>query len=257
MTSGFVNVCIAPLKREPTHHSEMTSQLLFGEGFSMINKSKDWYLISCNHDQMEAWINETQVNLLNEKEAEKYRNAEKSIAFDVFNSAISKEEHLPIVIGSDLPQFDGLSFKINKEKIVYNGQVILPKPQEPPYHLIEKICLKYLKTPYLWGGRSPFGIDASGFTQMVYKFLGIGLGRQIEQQSQSGTQVDFLSMAREGDLLICETENELKHIGIYLDENRIIHCYGKVKIDLIDAHGIFDQETKSYSHKLVQIRRYF
>ena len=257
MTPGYINVCIAPLKREPNQHSEMTSQLLFGEGFTIINKAKDWLLIQCHHDQTEAWVHHTQVSLLDGKKAEKFKKAKKSIAFDLFNSAISKEEHLPIVIGSDLPEFDGLSFKIEKEKIVYNGQVILPDPNQPPYHLLEKICLKYLNSPYLWGGRSPFGIDASGFTQMVYKFIGIGLGRQIKQQAENGSRVDFLSIAKEGDLIFCETDEGQNHIGILLSENRIIHAYGRVRIDLVDAHGIFDQDSKAYTHKLNQIRRYF
>jgi len=235
----------------------MVSQLLFGEGFSIINTKKEWHLISCNHDKTESWIHQTQVKLLNENQAEKYRKAEKSIAFDLFNSAISKEEHLPIVIGSDLPNFDGLSFRTEKEKIVYNGQVIRPNLKEPPYHLFEKISLKYLNAPYLWGGRSPFGIDASGFTQMVFKFMGFNIGRTIEQQAKNGHQVDFLTTAKEGDLIVFESDSEQQHVGLLLNDNRVIHSYGRVKIDLIDSYGLFDQIANNYTHQLHQIRRYF
>ena len=161
--------------------------------------------------------------------------------------------HVPILIGSSLPNFDGLNFKIDKKKYLFQG--ISLENNNSNISKIQKIALKYLHAPYLWGGRSPFGIDCSGFTQIVFKFLDILLPRDAYQQAELGTSIAFVEETKIGDLAFFGTEEKITHVGIVLSNTEIIHASGKVKIDRIDHLGIYSKEQKKYTHKLRTIKR--
>jgi len=114
----------------------------------------------------------------------------------------------------------------------------------------------YLHAPYVWGGRSPFGIDCSGFTQMAYKIAGIQLLRDASQQATQGETISFISDARPGDLLFFDDEEGfITHTGILMPDSRVIHASGRVRVDKVDHQGIFDQESGKYTHKLRLIKK--
>ena len=116
-------------------------------------------------------------------------------------------------------------------------------------------ALIYLNTPYLWGGRSPFGIDCSGFTQVVYRLQGISLPRDAYQQAEIGTTLSFIEESEPGDLAFFDNnEGKIIHVGIILENNHIIHASGKVRIDRIDQQGIFNKEKGQHTHKLRLIK---
>ena len=135
-------------------------------------------------------------------------------------------------------QFDGLTTPgfTQKKKLIENA-------------------LMYLNAPYLWGGRSPLGIDCSGFTQMVYRLQGINLPRDAYQQAEVGTTLSFIEESDPGDLAFFDNnEGKITHVGIILEENHIIHASGKVRIDRIDQQGIFNTEIGTHTHKLRLIK---
>ena len=114
----------------------------------------------------------------------------------------------------------------------------------------------YLNSPYLWGGRSPFGIDCSGFTQMVFKLNGIKLPRDAYEQAEIGKTLNFIEETQKGDLAFFDNEEgKIIHTGIIIDKNKIIHSSGKVRIDNLDHYGIFNAETGKYSHNLRLIKK--
>jgi cell wall-associated NlpC family hydrolase len=136
-----------------------------------------------------------------------------------------------------------------------NGEIRKSNQPFQKNDLIET-ALKYLGSPYLWGGRSPFGIDCSGLSQMVYKINGIQIPRDANKQAEIGETIDFINEAIEGDLVFFDNEEgNIIHVGIYLGKSKIIHASGKVRIDTIDHQGIFNTETQKYSHKLRIIKR--
>jgi gamma-D-glutamyl-L-lysine dipeptidyl-peptidase len=123
---------------------------------------------------------------------------------------------------------------------------------------IRELVLSWLNAPYQWGGRSVFGVDCSGFTQIIFRQLGIKLMRDAYQQAESGEMVNFISEGRCGDLAFFDNDDKkIVHTGILLGNDEIIHASGRVRIDKIDHYGIFNTEKNSYSHHLRMIKRYF
>lgn len=247
MRYAYCNLSAAPLRKEADDRSEMISQLLFGETCSIINSKENWTNIKCSIDGYEAWIDSKQITETNKLLESKHT------VFELAHTYIFKDFHIPILLGSSLPNFDGLNFKIENEKYLFQG--ISLENNLSNLENIRKIALKYLHAPYLWGGRSPFGIDCSGLTQMVYKFLGINLPRDAYQQAEIGINIGFVEESKVGDLAFFGKEEKITHVGILIGKNEILHASGKVRIDTIDHFGIYNQETSKYTHKLKTIKR--
>jgi len=245
-----------PIKAEPFDKSEMTSQLLFGDLYEVNAEVNNWKQITCNYDGYTGWIDERQHGSINVNQYEKIASKPQAYTLEIVYPASSSEHHLPLLIGSTLHHFDGMNFKHNGEKFVYQGQAIDPSKVSFTPDLIEKLCTRYLNAPYMWGGKSPFGIDCSGFTQMIMKMIGIKLKRDAYQQAMQGRNVNLVSEAQTGDLAFFDNaEGKIVHTGIIIDQSRIIHACGKVRSDKLDHFGIFNQQTNKYSHKLRLIKR--
>ncbi|MCB9255820.1 MAG: C40 family peptidase [Chitinophagales bacterium] len=247
MELAICHVSIAPLRAENSDRSEMISQLLFGECMEILEIKDSWTWIRCLHDNYEAWIDNKQYIKLNKEQVNSHISLQSSHVCHLGNKTMN------LVLGSNLPNFDGINFSIEKTKYLYNGKAI--EVAKNPISNLRKIALKYEGAPYLWGGRNPFGIDCSGFTQMVYKFFSISLPRDAYQQASIGETLNFVGEAREGDLAFFGKEDKITHVGICLGNNEIIHASGMVRIDTLDHVGIYNKENKKYSHFLKIIKR--
>jgi hypothetical protein len=256
MKYGIAGLSVIPIRKETSHKSEQVSQLLFGETYEVLLIQDNWLQVRCTFDAYEGWIDRGQHLELAEKDFLNMQANEPGIALELVCSAASTHHAIPVLIGSNLPFFDGLNFKFNREKFIYNGQAVLSDGKSAG--IFERIALRYLNAPYLWGGRSPFGIDCSGFTQTVYKFTGTVLKRDAYQQAEQGSVVNFIEEALPGDLaFFANDEGKVVHVGIVLKDHRIIHASGKVRIDKLDHFGIFNASAKKYSHQLKIIKRVF
>lgn len=245
-----------PVRSEAAHRSEQISQLLFGETFTINDAKDEWLKITCSWDNYEGWISASQCTYITDKDFTQVNNGNNGIAIDLASNVSSTATSIPVLAGSTLPGFDGMNFKIGKEKFIYNGQALLQENQNPA--VLERIALRYLNAPYLWGGRSPFGIDCSGFTQVVFKFCGIPLKRDAYLQAEQGAAVNFIEETQTGDLaFFANDENRIVHVGIVLKDQRIIHASGKVRIDKLDHFGIYNTDLKKYTHQLKVLKRLF
>ena len=246
----------APIRRKSDDRAEIVSQLLFGEICTIVTKkNKSWVKIQCEWDDYVGWVDPKQLRKISEQEFVKLTE-NRSFSLDLSQTLISGDLAFPILIGSTLPGFDGMSLKIDGEKLLYNGQAVSPLEVDPSPELIVKVAKKYLHAPYLWGGRSPFGIDCSGLTQVIFKIFGIKLPRDAYQQAEYGEIVDFVETSQIGDLAFFENkEGNIHHVGIMLGNKEILHASGIVRIDRIDHFGIYHHGKRSYTHKLRFVRR--
>jgi hypothetical protein len=245
----------------------MVTQILFGELYHVTGKENTWFRVKLAFDDYEGWIDSQQAELTGEPEFTRLLSSETSVSLDLVQllSDETGKTMIPLVLGSSLPGMEESRVRINQNVYYYDGSVsefILPSSplvhhnvHEFTQQLLEDAML-YMNAPYLWGGRTPFGIDCSGFVQMAYKLQGIKLLRDASQQATMGEDISLLAEAMPGDLAFFDDpEGNITHVGMLIDRQRILHCSGDVHIDAIDHEGIYNEQLRKYTHKLRLIRR--
>ena len=256
MNYGICILNVIPLRREANDKSEMLSQILFGETF-MINESEDnFFKIVLDYDKYEGWVSKNQVEIINEVNHQIILQSDKNYTNELINYLTEQNNSLtPISLGASLPIIKENIFTINKKQFFYEGD---NKTGVFNKNEIIKTAYLYLNAPFLWGGKTPFGIDSSGLTQMVYRINGHFLNREANQQANQGEVLSFLEGRAPGDLAFFDDdEGNINHVGIILKNNYIIHCYGKVRIDRLDQSGIYNIDSKRHTHKLRVIKQIF
>ncbi len=250
-------VAIAPIRKEPSDRSEIVSQLLFGDRVEVLEKTEKWCLIKTYHDQYEGWMDYKQLQKIPEVQYRDENAYQYLTPLQLDNTLIaSNGTKYYLSPGSTLPYFKNGVCELGTEK--FELKFIPEKPDVTTFkEKVEAGAKFYENTPYLWGGRSLFGIDCSGFVQTVFKLNGIQLKRDASQQAEQGITVDFLTAAQLGDLAFFDNEDgKITHVGLMLSNDQIIHAAGKVRIDPIDDQGIYNAELGKYTHKLRIIKRF-
>jgi hypothetical protein len=247
MQYGLCNLSIVPLRIEPSDKSELVSQILYGELFKVLEQRKKWSRIRLAHDNYEGWIDNKQYMEITESHYKHYNEIAPIYATDLVEYVDCKKQHLyPITVGASvhtIPLMDHM----------FDGQSITGV--QPKANLL-KTAFLYLNAPYLWGGKTPFGIDCSGFTQMVYKLNGYRLLRDASQQATQGEPLSFIEESEPGDLAFFDNnEGDIVHVGIIMKDNYIIHAHGKVRIDRLDHSGIYNVDSNTHTHKLRVIKK--
>ncbi len=247
-----------PGREEPRDKAQMVTQLLFGDHYKIIEERAKWVKVRNAYDKYECWIDRNQCNEISKEEYEQVEvSREWHSCTDLVNiiQNAHNNELQPIVMGSSLPNLNNQQVTLGNKSFVFEGNSVHSKAELSRSKILENALL-YQNAPYLWGGKSPFGIDCSGFTQMVYKIAGKKLPRDAYQQAEIGTTLSFVEEAADGDLAFFDNEEgSIIHVGILMNENEIIHASGKVRIDKIDHQGIYNVDTKTYSHKLRLIKK--
>ena len=258
MTQGICILSVVPVHSEPSDKSEIVTQLLFGEMFHVTELIGSWLKISTVFDAYEGWIDRKQCCFLTADEFAGLNKDNSCVVTDIVQLIFNKtlNFYFPIVMGSSLPSLSEKSMTIAGYEYVYDSGCSNTSNKTNGAKITE-YAKHYLNAPYMWGGKTPFGIDCSGFTQMVMKLCGIYISRDAAQQSVQGKAIDFISEAMPGDLAFFENnQNQIVHTGIILFNQKIIHASGKVRIDEIDHEGIFNNDLHCYTHKLRFIRRF-
>ena len=255
-------VCLlsaVPCRAEASDRSEMVSQLLFGDLVEIKDKKDAWLKIKILDDNYPAWVDEKQVLLLDARNYEKLAKSKIHVLEEVVSPLVNtmNKDIQTILLGSRIRglnvesgefEMAGLNFRME-------GRTRTLPLKVKRKQLIED-AFTYLNAPYLWGGKSPMGIDCSGFVQMVYAMNGMQLPRDASQQADKGHALSFIEEAEEGDLaFFANSDGNIVHVGIMLSNHRIIHASGKVRMDKIDHQGIFREDINDYSHRLRIIKK--
>lgn len=253
MKYAICQVSVAPVRAENSDRSEMVTQCLFGEKVEVLKSDKNWIKIKLDFDGYEGWCDAKQFAEISE---EIHRtDIPTKYASEGFNLMVDSNLPMTVPMAADLSGLVDGKIKVGNKEFEYLGE-FFDAPLTKSH--IPDLVVNYLNTPYLWGGKSVFGIDCSGFVQQIYKLCGVKLPRDAYQQAEFGEALSFIEEAEVGDLAFFDNEEgRIIHVGIVLEGNRIVHAHGKVRIDPIDITGIFNTDSQSYSHKLRVIKQIF
>ncbi|MGH2552229.1 MAG: NlpC/P60 family protein [Chitinophagaceae bacterium] len=258
MEYAVVSVPAAPVRRKPSHRKEMVNQLLFGESVKILKTKDDlWVKIRSLHDNYEGWITRALLEEADETTANimcAYATTE-MLSVILVGEKKSDSYRMRIPVGSSLPYFENGKGKIGKQEYEYAGNYCRRDEQKPGIDLLHQLAPPWLNAPYLWGGRTPMGVDCSGFVQVIFKMMGIDLPRDTWQQAQEGKPVKKFKDVNAGDLVFFDRGEEIIHVGIFLGNEEIIHASGKVRIDSINKKGIENNVIGNRALRLRAIRR--
>lgn len=237
MSKGICTVSVAALRADHSHQSEMTSQLLYGETVSILKNDGKFMKVKMDIDGYEGWVDAQQIAEVTEEILSKR-------AFEIFTTPFktynTRQGKILLSLGSEV----GVEHRNENNALQLED--------------ISETAEQFLNVPYLWSGRSFFGVDCSGFVQLLYKVHGINLPRDAYQQAEIGEVLSFIEESKPGDLAFFENEEGvITHVGMMLNDHEIIHAYGKVRIDSLDSTGIYNRELKKHTHKLRFLRSIF
>ncbi len=259
---NFIGTCILssiPLRAKPSHQSEMISQLLFADVFEAFEQQDEWLQIKTQSDAYIGWIDAKQAIALTADVSEGLNIDSNFLTNEVNTLVLKGTAKSPVYLhaGTALPNYNEGKFSLASERYqVISSNVFMPNAEDFEGSVMETAKM-FLNVPYLWGGKTHAGIDCSGFSQIVFKMLGLNLNRDAWQQAEQGEIVDFLTEAKAGDLAFFDNaEGKITHVGIMLNNSQIIHASGRVKIDRIDNQGIFSSDQNKYTHQLRIVKRY-
>ncbi len=245
MKYGICNLNVIPLRSEANSLANQQSQLLYGELFKILEQRKFFSKIRCLFDDYQGWISNLHFKELSQEQFYELKYLKPSYNYDLAHYVHNENNSLlPVVIGSDLSKAPFLNHQCEASII-------------PNQHSVVSSAMMYLNATELVGGKTPFGIDSSGLTQMAYKLNGMSLKRTPQEQSTQGEALSFIEEAKAGDLVFFDNKDGvIDHVGILLENNYIIHAFGTVRIDRIDHTGIFNIDTNTYTHSVRVIKSF-
>lgn len=254
LNSGICFLSTVAVREKPSHKSEMINQLLFGDLFSILDSYDSWSLIESDGDKYQGWVDKAQIKIVSDEFLKKYQSEEPHYLKKTCTEIKYNNTKIVLSQGSRIPLYNNRNFAINEEQGELPPSCTIIKGKQTADAII-RTAYQFLGTPYLWGGRSSFGVDCSGFIQTIFKMNGYQLPRDSKEQAKSGKNIDFIHEALPGDLAFFDNEEQqIIHVGLLLENNQIIHASGHVRIDDIDHEGIYNKEKQKYTHRLRLIK---
>ena len=212
LKSKFLNIY-----KRPSKLSEVTSQILYGEKFIIISKNKKWMKIKTSFDNYIGYIkNQNYINTHNPT------HKVSSLKANIYSSSKNKTKYF-------LP-FASKVFMIEKNKkfIKFEKNKWIRKKDIKKIDYIEKNYLKilrlFLKTKYLWGGKTYKGIDCSAILQLFFYYNNKFYPRDTKDQIRYTKKSNNKNIFKKGDIIFWKG-----HVAICINSKQLIHAYGPEK----------------------------
>lgn len=237
-----VAVPVAVMRADPSDKSEVVSQAIFSEAIRIIDKTVGWAKVETVVDGYVGWMKRGDYHVQKEMACDPKKSSGVMVsrpAAHIYHTkdtiygplmTVPFESRLEVSLLAENHDDRWIEIVLpNKKKgYIQRGDVIeTPKSRTPLG--IEEMCLfsrSFLGLPYTWGGRSSFGYDCSGFTQMLYRQMGISLPRDaVDQCHWKGFTPVSPDKVRPGNLVFFGTgEDHIRHVGLCLGNNEFIHA---------------------------------
>ena len=227
MKNNFLNKPVANIYFKPSHNSEVVSQILYGEKFKILLKRKKYIKIKTHYDNYIGYIKKDKF-LENFKPSYKISKIKSRIFFKRDKRFLSSNHYLYYGSGVCKRNENKKYIEFEKNKWIKKSDIKNIDHHEKNYI---KIFRFFLKTKYLWGGKTCDGIDCSALIQIYFYYNRIFFPRDTKDQ------IRFCKRKRsknrfKGDIVFWKG-----HVGICLNKSRFIHAYGPKKKVIIMPTG--------------------
>ncbi len=242
---GISELSVIPLRLEPSERSEMVTQALYGESMVLLEEHSDWFRVQLSDDGYQGWCSKKMITECAKEEWHAVSKIKPRFVTEVISYCHSFRGNYLLPASSRLFPDDVL---------VNGGRTYTPPDVKNINPAV--IAQRFLHAPYLWGGKTIFGIDCSGLVQVVMKLKGHNLPRDAAQQAVFGQTVSSLEETLPGDMaFFSDSSGRIIHVGLVMADASIIHASGSVRIDSLDKTGIYNSGMGQYTHQLSHIRR--
>lgn len=249
---ALVKTAVTSLRTEPRHAAEMSTQAIMGTPIRLLEKSGDWWKVQLP-DEYTGYVPANTITTLTQSEFDKWRLSDRRIVDTLESQLTGNGRPVSDLMMSNILTADSLGNLFTPDgrsgqsphTSQFTGQAVFDADK------IIRTALSMLGRVYLWGGTSPKMTDCSGLVKVCFLSCGIILRRDASQQAQTGKLIADISQARKGDLLFFGTKSgRVNHVGIYLGDNKYVHCSGQVKINSLDT-----KSPDFIPNRLLSIRR--
>lgn len=261
MSHGILSLPVLPVRSEASERAEMTTQLLFGEQFEMLDSQKGWTFLRNQADGYEGWATSKMLTPISDEFQTKLSTFHTVVLPEplvFFHSIDIGQMYLPA--GSRMLAQGKKLFFPKGETLVElfpENELRFGTSTFPLSERVLETAFQFLNAPYLWGGKTVLGMDCSGLTQVAAAVNGFQLPRDARDQALLGEE-QFLSLALPGDLVFfANPEGRIVHVGLICGPHEILHASGCVRVDALDGRGIYNNDLKKYTHSLHSIKRIF
>ena len=217
----FYKKKISNIYKKSSKFSEVTSQILYGESFKILLKNKGWIKIKTSFDNYVGYIK-------NEKYLENYKPTHKvySLKAAIFSTPNNKtKNYLPFASKFSIIYENKNFIKFDKNKWLKKKDIKKINHKEKNF---SKILRFFLKTKYVWGGKTYKGIDCSALLQLFYYYNGSFFPRDTKDQIKYSRRNLKMKIFKKGDVIFWKG-----HVAICLNSKKLIHAYGPEKKVLI------------------------
>jgi len=217
----FYKKALSNIYKKPSKVSEVTSQIIYGERFKVLSKNKGWLKIKTSFDNYIGYIKDENYSGDHSPTHKVF-----SLKVNIFDKQKNKTKYfLPFASKVSIIQENKKFVEFEKNKWILKKDIRKIDHEERDYLKILKL---FLKTKYVWGGKSYKGIDCSAILQLIYYYNNKFYPRDTKDQLKYSKNNTEIKKFKKGDVLFWKG-----HVAICINDKKLIHAYGPEKKVLI------------------------